>query len=135
MLKILVFIFISVNLFGSSNYFFYSNGKKITLNLINKSNENSKIYNANTTKKQFFQTDSNQTIAIKNEVTLSLYNKNSMDDLQVQYGFKIKKELSKSRYIILLDTWEDALNMANILSNNQNIRYAYPNYLRSVTYR
>lgn len=135
MLKILVFIFISVNLLGSSNYFFYFNGKKITLNLIKKSNENSKIYNANTTKKQFFQTDSNETIAIKNEVTLSIYNKNSLDDLQAQYGFKIKKELSKSRYIILLDTWEDALNMANNLSNNQNVRYAYPNYLRRVTYR
>lgn len=135
MLKILVFIFISVNLLGSSNYFFYFNGKKITLNLIKKSNENSKIYNANTTKKQFFQTDSNETIAIKNEVTLSIYNKNSLDDLQAQYGFKIKKELSKSRYIILLDTWEDALDMANNLSNNPNVRYAYPNYLRRVTYR
>jgi hypothetical protein len=134
-MKRLFFLLCISLVYGKDNYYFYGlNDKVITLQPIVVTKEASK---ASTTLNdiEFYKTDINQTIGIKNEFIVALKKNGNILTLQSKYKIELTKALKYNRYIFKTDSIETMFEIVNKIHKDENVEYAYPHYVREVTFR
>jgi hypothetical protein len=133
MKKLFVVLFFTF-IFAEDSYFFYgTNNKIITLTPITKNIESSKVIHKGQI--EFYKTEDNQTIGIKNEITIALDTNTDIGSLQEKYNFTLKTTLKNNKYIVITQTIQEVFHIANSIHNEPNVRYAYPNYIRQIKLR
>lgn len=128
-MKFLLFVFLTNMVVGADiNYYLYNN-QKVYLKKID----------LNSTKKQkltqitFYKKESGEIVGLKNQFFLKL-KKDTISILIKKYHLKLIKTYSKNLYLVETKN-SDVLRIINIIQNDTNITYAYPNFLRKIEQR
>lgn len=126
-MKILILISLFTLVFAQDYY--YNGDKKIYLSPINTVSNFS--YDANATQEKTYITKKNQVLKLSN--TLVIKTNNNIDELVSKYHLVLKKVLRQNVY--LLSTTQDPLEIANTIYENESVKYAYPDFIRTIELR
>lgn len=128
-LKILYFIFFSLNVFASDLYY-YNNHKKVFLTP-QESNQTS-VYNksvANPHAIKYFKTNSSIILGIGDEILIKT---KKIEIILQKYNLVLKKKLPLDIYLVSVKNSSETLDTANKLYEDSDILYAHPNFIRQV---
>lgn len=116
---ILIYFILQSALFSFE--FYYSYEKKIELTPLHKKQRN--VDNI-----IYYRKNNGSIVGITNDILVEFdtFNQNILD----KYNLIIKKKIHKSLYLITIDNQLNTLDIANQLSNEKDIKYAYPDFKR-----
>ena len=131
---ILVILFSCATLFSSESYY-YSNNKKVYL---------TPVYTQTTNKVQalsmkknirYYQTSTNNILGVSNSIIVNFMNLQNFDEIKSKYQLSMIKKLYGSVYIFEIRDNSKIFDIANRLYMEENIKYAHPNFIKSVKKR
>ncbi len=136
MKQIFIFIVFFNSFLFSSDTFFYKNGKKISLEPIENISTNSRSSIDNTADIKYYKTSNNVVLGVRDDIMLELKNGYIISNYLSKYNLKIKKQFNDYLYIVEKINIEDStLDISNLLSLEEGIQSANPNFIKTLKKR
>ena len=123
MLKILICILFSLQLF-SQNTFFYQNGKKVFLERL-KRNTIRALNNGNI----IYYKSANYILGINDEIIIKTHNK--IENILYKYKVKLKKQITPLIYVLIVSDNTKTISISNNMYNDKDIEYSHPNFIKN----
>jgi len=121
MKKIFSFILLSGMLYATSSY--YQNGKLVELLPA----QNSRLFDNNI---QYYQTRLGTRVGIKDDILVECNKDIDCMALLKQYNFNNISNVTSTIFLITINNSDDIFKVSRELYNNQNVKFAHPNFIK-----
>ena len=123
-----LFLFMSIVLYANEPSYFYSHGKKVQITQAKKftrSTEKTKCYNNEVIEKTF---------CLEDEIIIQS-SKKALTAAIKKYDITLVKSYMANLHLVRANNAQNTLNIANTLTQDIDIDYAYPNFSNMLTFR
>jgi hypothetical protein len=107
---------------ASDNYY-YHNNKKIYLTPVNS-------YSRALHNTDYYINDNGTTLGVSDKILLKLTTNGNINDVLTQYNLTLEKQLGTSLYLVKVSNKDLTINTANRLTEDKNIVYAQPDFIK-----
>lgn len=119
-----IYIFLALLQVGcASDGYYYQEGKKISLtpnNEISRSTDGSGM--------DYYTNERGTLLGVSEKIIVKLKNGVTIDSILSKYGLSLEKELGTDLYLLKADDRSKTIDTANRLSEDENIKYAQPDF-------
>ena len=119
---IIMSVLLLQHLFASDDYY-YENHKKISLSKM------PSIIRANT-KVQYYQTQRGDVVGISDKLILKLKKDDNLKKYLIDFNLTMQNKLSKDMYLLKTTNKTLTINIANRLSEKNDVEYAQPDFIQ-----
>ena len=133
MRHMLILLAIFLQFIFANDQYYYNNGIKHYLTPIN---QTVKIRSISNNSKQYFKTNNNIIVAVKDTILIKLKKSNiSIDNILERYNISLIDKLTNKIYLLKIKNFQDIFDISNLLYNDKDIQYAHPNFEKKVHLR
>lgn len=120
-------IFVCCFAFANAEFFIHE-GKKVDIQKIE--NQSRSFENVD-----YYKTKNGVILGVNDEVIVKFKDIDLLGKVLLKYNLKIAKKIQENSFLLKTTNKNLSLNIANELSNESYIQYAYPNFVKTIKNR